>query len=104
MPDAENLAKIRQEIDYNAEAFLKMMKAASFKKYFVGLDDFDKLKTAPKGYPKDHPHISLLQHKSFIVSYHFTDKDVASPNFHKELAKVAKAIQPLNAFIKQALA
>ena len=104
MPDAENLAKIRQEIDYNAEAFLKMMKAASFKKYFSGLDEFDKLKTAPKGYPKDHPHIGLLQHKSFIVSYNFADKDVASPHFHKELAKVAKAIQPLNAFLKQALA
>ncbi|MFN5556388.1 MAG: DUF2461 family protein [Chryseotalea sp.] len=45
-----------------------------------------------------------MQHKSFIVSYNFTDKDVTNPNFHKELAKIAKAIQPLNAFLKQALA
>src|SRR5687768_2374081 len=44
MPDAANLNKIRQEIDYNSDRLLKIMKSKAFKKYYDGLDDFDKLK------------------------------------------------------------
>src|ERR1044071_9378309 len=32
MPDATNLAKIRQEIDYNADKLMKVMNSKSFKK------------------------------------------------------------------------
>lgn len=103
MPDAEKLAKIRQEIDYNPKNLLGIMKRKSFKKYFDDLDDFDKLKTAPKGYPKDHEHIHLLQHKSFVVSHGFTDKHVIDKKFVKNLAAVCKEIMPLNTFLKEAI-
>lgn len=104
MPDPGNLAKIRQEIDYNGDAFKKMMNDKKFKKYFSKLDDFDKLKTMPKGYDKAHPHIDLLKHKSFIVSHAFTDKEVKDKKFLKQVAEVAKAIKPLNEFLKNAIA
>jgi uncharacterized protein (TIGR02453 family) len=52
MPDNENLAKIRQEIDYNTKGFLKILNDKKFKKLFPALGDFDKLKTAPRGIPK----------------------------------------------------
>lgn len=103
MPNPENLAKIRQEIDYNAKAFLKILSDKKFKKYFSGLDDFDRLKTAPKGYPKDHPHIDLLKNKSFIVSHYFTDKQVRDKKFVKTAADVAKALKPLNDFLLNAI-
>lgn len=103
MPNPENLAKIRQEIDYNAKAFLKILSDKKFKKYFSGLDDFDRLKTAPKGYPKDHPHIDLLKNKSFIVSHYFTDKQVRDKKFVKTAAEVAKALKPLNDFLLNAI-
>ncbi|MBL7857324.1 MAG: DUF2461 domain-containing protein [Cyclobacteriaceae bacterium] len=103
MPDAEHLAKIRQEIDYNAKTFLKILSDKKFKKYFSGLDDFDKVKTAPKGYPKDHPHIDLLKNKSFIVSHYFTDVQVKDKKFVKQVAEVCKAVKPLNDFLKVAM-
>lgn len=103
MPDAEKLAKIRQEIDYNPKNLLSIMNRKSFKKYFDDLDDFDKLKTAPKGYPKDHEHIHLLQHKSFVVSHAFTDAQVTDKKFVKNLAAVCKEIMPLNTFLKEAI-
>lgn len=103
MPNPENLAKIRQEIDYNTKDFLKILNNKKFKKYFVGLDDFDKLKTAPKGYPKEHAHIDLLKNKSFIVTHYFTDKEVLDKKFVKTSAEVAKAIKPLNDFLLNAL-
>ncbi|GIL22210.1 MAG: TIGR02453 family protein [Bacteroidota bacterium] len=103
MPNPENLAKIRQEIDYNTNDFLKILNDKKFKKYFTGLDDFDKLKTAPKGYPKDHPHIGLLKNKSFVISHYFTDKAVQDKKFVKTAAEVAKAMKPLNDFLKAAV-
>lgn len=104
MPDASNLAKIRQEIDYNFDAFEKVLKNGKFKTWFGKLDDFDKLKTAPKGYPKDHPHLELLKHKSFIVSHHFTDKEVQDKNFLKKVVEGCKTLKPLNDYISHALA
>ena len=104
MPDAANLAKIRQEIDYNADAFARLLKDKKFRKWFKGLDDFDKLKTAPKGYAKDHPHIEVLKNKSYIVSHYFTDKEVKDKKFLKQVLEVTTAIKPLNDFLKHAIA
>lgn len=104
MPTPENLAKIRQEIDYNGKAFLKILNDKGFKKFFEGLDDFDKLKTMPKGYPKDHPQIELLKHKSFIVSHSFSDKEVSDKKFVTSIGAAAKNIKKLNSFLSEAIA
>ncbi|HEU5289306.1 MAG TPA: DUF2461 domain-containing protein [Cyclobacteriaceae bacterium] len=102
-PDPANLAKVRQEIDYNSKTFLKIIGDKKFKKYFDGLDGFDKVKTSPKGYPKDHPQIEYLKNKSFISSHSFTDAEVKDKSFVKKAAEVAKAIKPLNDFLKEAI-
>ena len=104
MPDAPNLSKIRQEIDYNADRLNKILSNKAFKKLFKGFDDFDKLKNMPKGYPKDHPHIELLKHKSYIVTHPYTDKEVTDKKFIKTVAAHAKTIRPLNDFIREAFA
>jgi len=104
MPDPANLSRIRQEIDYNTQTFIKIFNDKKFKKYFTGLDDFDKLKTAPKGYAKDHPHLELLKHKSYIVSHYFSDVQVKDKKFVKQVADVCKAIKPLNDFLSEAIA
>jgi uncharacterized protein (TIGR02453 family) len=104
MPDAGNLAKVRQEIDYNPDKLLKILNDKKFRKLFKGLDDWDRLKTAPKGYPKDHPHIDLLKNKSFVVSHPFTDAEVASPGFVKKVSDAAKVLKPFNDYLAQAIA
>jgi len=104
MPESENLAKIRQEIDYNSAKFLKILNDKKFKKNFKGLDGFDKLKTAPKGFSKDHPQLELLKHKSFIVSHYFTDIEVKDKKFVKNVTDVCKTIKPLNDYLKEAMA
>lgn len=103
MPDSANLTKIRQEIDYNFDTLKRIIGAKNFRKYFTDFDHFDTLKTAPKGYPKDHPHIKLLKLKSFVVSHRFTDKEVVDKNFVRIVATVCKTIKPLNDFIKEAI-
>ncbi|MEQ9593678.1 MAG: DUF2461 domain-containing protein [Cyclobacteriaceae bacterium] len=104
MPDATNIAKIRQEIDYSFKKFEKILKEKKFKTWFNELSDFDKLRTAPKGYPKDHPHIDLLRHKSFIVTHYFTDKEVMDKKFLKKVVEGCKTLKPLNDFLNEAIA
>ena len=104
MPSPENLAKIRQEIDYNPKGLLKILNEKEFKKYFKGLSDWDRVKTAPKGYPKDHPHIDLLKNKSFTVSHSFTDTEVKDKNFVKKVAVISKSIKRLNDYLRDAVA
>lgn len=104
MPEPANLAKIRQEIDYNGDKLEKILSNKTFKKWFGGFDDFDKMKTAPKGYPKDHPRLDWLQHRSYIVSHNFTDKEVKDKKFIGKLVDACKAMKPINDFLKEAQA
>jgi len=104
MPSPENLAKIRQEIDYNADKLLKILNNKKFKAHFPkGLEDWDKLKTMPKGYAKDHPHIDLLKNKSFVVSHSFNDSEVTKKDFSKKVAESCKLIKPLNDYLLEAI-
>lgn len=103
MPDSANLAKVRQEIDYNPNGLLKILKDKKFKSKFDGLDEYDKVKSAPKGYAKEHPHIELLKNKSFTVSHYFSDAEVKNKNFLKEVVKLCKVVKPFNDYFKTAL-
>lgn len=102
-PDAANLAKIRQEIDYSPRPLAKLFASKTFSKFFDDFDDWDRLKTAPKGYPKDHPRIDWLKNKSFTVSLSLTDKQVTDKQFVKTVATVCKSIKPLNDYIGEAI-
>jgi uncharacterized protein (TIGR02453 family) len=104
MPDPPNLSKIRQEIDYSPEVLPAILNDKKFKNLFPRLDDFDALKTTPKGYVKDHPSIDLLRHRSFIVSHPLTDRDVKNKKFVKIVAETARVLRPLNDFLKEAIA
>jgi uncharacterized protein (TIGR02453 family) len=103
MPPGDLLKKIRQEIDYNGKEINKILSDKNFKKYYGNLDPEYKLKTTPKGYDKDHPNIDLLRLTSFIVWHSFSDKEVTSKNFDKELVKASKLMKPFLGFLNSAL-
>ena len=102
MPQPEMLSAIRQEIDYNPDPFLKILKSASFKKYFKGLDEDDKLKTAPKGFEKDHPLIDILKNRHFIVSYHISDKELMGSTAQNSIISGFKAMHPFLEYLREA--
>lgn len=104
MPEPATLQAIRQEIDYNFEPLNKILKSTSFKKYFKGLDEEDKLKTAPKGFEKDHPQIELLKNKHFVVSYKLSDKNIFSKGSEKEIIAGFKAMHPFLEYLREATA
>lgn len=103
MPEAEHLKAIRQEIDYNAKELISILENPGFKKHLKKLDESDKLKTAPKGFEKDHPHIELLKLKSFTTHSPLSDKQLQEPKVLDHMIAVFQEILPLNRFIRQAI-
>lgn len=101
-PDGKQLAAVRQEIDYNPKDFKKIINSASFKKHFGELKG-EKLKTAPKGYPKDHPDLALLQFKGYFTYGIISDADMQTKDCLKLSTQKLKAMYPLNTFIQNAI-
>ncbi|MDA7501816.1 DUF2461 domain-containing protein [Chitinophagales bacterium] len=101
-PETSDLKRIREEIANDAAPLRKIINSASFKKHFGELGG-EKLKTAPRGYPKDHPAIDLLRYKSFVVRNYFTDKEVQAPGFAKVVLKYFKATRPFFDYMSEVL-
>jgi uncharacterized protein (TIGR02453 family) len=102
MPEPEILAKVRQEIDYSGDQLKKIMMNKKFRILYNDFWDEDKLKTMPKGYPKDHKYVEWLKLKSFIVTHEVSDAKVLDKKFIKTVAESFKTLKPLNDFLKQA--
>jgi uncharacterized protein (TIGR02453 family) len=100
MPPAPWLTAIREKIDESPDELVKIIKAKNFVKYFGELSG-GKLKSAPKGYPKDHPHIELLKLKSYLVVNENPDKMVLSNDFFDHVINVFKAMKPLNDYLNE---
>jgi uncharacterized protein (TIGR02453 family) len=67
MPDPKTLARYREAVDKEKSgAELATIVAALHKAGYETMAH-EVLKTAPKGYPKDHPRIDLLRHKGIAM-------------------------------------
>ncbi len=72
--------------------------AALDRRYRIGA--IDELKTAPRGYPKDHPRIELLRRKGLMMSYDFgAPKWLHSKRAADEVREVWRAAAPMNAWL-----
>jgi len=104
MPDAPQLAKIRQEIDYGFDEWKKIVESKVFKKYFVtGIEGIETLSRPPKGYDVSNPAIEYLKMKGFIVSRPFTDTELQNKNSIKEIVKTFEMMKPMIDFLNKAV-
>ena len=92
-PTPANLAKFRQEVDYNAQELKSIIEADEFKTYFPEASG-EVMKTTPKGYPADHPEINLLRRKELFFMHRYTDKEVLKPNFADEIVRGCRIMKP----------
>ncbi|MBT8295693.1 MAG: DUF2461 domain-containing protein [Gramella sp.] len=102
-PKKNILDSIRAAIDYNGADFLKIIKKKSFRDTFGDLMEDEKLKTAPKGYDKDHKYIDLLRNKSFAVSHDLTQKEIMQEDFQEKLFQVYKEMLPFRNYLNHAV-
>ena len=92
-PSPADLLRIRKELEIDAQELREIMADSDFKKVWGELQG-DAVKTAPKGFAKDHPDIDLIRHKQFLFIKKFDDKSVLSPNFKNEVIAAYTAIRP----------
>jgi uncharacterized protein (TIGR02453 family) len=98
VPPMQWLTAIREKIDDQGNKFKKILDDKDLKKYFGDIEG-EKLKSAPKGFPRDHPDIELLKMKSYLVSRIISDKEVISDGIFSLIIKACRAMKPLNDFL-----
>ena len=94
-PNKEDLFRIRKEIELDASEIKNILKDENYKKYFgEKFESLSELKTAPRGFDKEHPDLNLLRKKGFIASRKFSDAEVLSPDFVNSVDESFKALRP----------
>lgn len=105
MAEPDKLKKVRQEIDYNWDAFSKILKNKKFKEQFGDLDKSEgmSLVREPKGYEKDNPAIDYIKLKSWIGLKQIPDKALTEKELVKTITAAFEALQPMIIFLNSAL-
>jgi uncharacterized protein (TIGR02453 family) len=101
-PSPAELGAVRSAIAADARPLRKLLGAPDFLRYFGGLSG-ESLKTAPQGYPKDHPEIELLRRKQFLVAHPLEDSMVASEELVHHALSVYAAMKPFLLYLESLL-
>jgi uncharacterized protein (TIGR02453 family) len=98
LPPMPWLTGIRERIDEEGNILRKILSDKDFKKYFGGIEG-DTLKSAPKGFSRDHPDIDLLKMKSFLVSRMISDREIAGENAFDMILEGCRLMKPFHDFL-----
>ena len=101
-PEPAQLKKLRRAIDTNSEEWLGIVENPAMSAAFDGWFG-DAVKTAPKGYDKNHPLIKYLRLKDIGVFAHIPDSAFTDHSWVNIAADKAKAALPLGNFINYSL-
>lgn len=102
MPQAETLRAIRNYIADNASEFIEITQDEEFRKIYPEMYDH-KLKTAPKGFPKDHEFIDLLKYKSYVFSTTLDKKILLGDSFIDYIVHSYRELHRVNDFLNRAI-
>ena len=93
-PNKEDLLRIRKEFELDATEIRRVLADKKFQTTFGTKLEGSELKTAPKGFDKNHPNIDLIRKKGFIAVRNFTDKEVLSSDFLEVVDESFKNLRP----------
>lgn len=98
-PDPAVLKALRQSVHDNIDELEDIINQPDFSAYFANFYEQDKLKTVPRGFPKDAPHAELLKLKHFLVDHHLSRKELERKDFVSYITGLMKNGYPLNRFL-----
>jgi uncharacterized protein (TIGR02453 family) len=102
-PSSAELDAVRRAIAADAAPLKRIVAAPDFVRYFGALRG-ESLKTAPQGYPKDHPDIDLLRRKQFLAEHALSDAQVLAADAVAQITGACAALQPLLTYLQSVLA
>lgn len=93
-PAPADLLRIRKEFEMDDSEIRDILANKKFNSVwgdrFVG----NEVKTAPKGFSKEHKSIDLIKKKQYIFTKKYTDKEVLDAHFIKDVNDAFKAVRP----------
>ncbi len=101
-PEKVDLLRIRKEFEMDVTEIEKITSDKVFVSHFGELRG-ERLKSAPRDFDKTHPNIEWINLKQLYVFREFTDKEVLSPSFSKEIMSTYLAIRPFFDYMSDVL-
>lgn len=101
-PNKVDLLRIRKEFEMDDSEIRDILNDKTFSATwgdFVG----DELKTAPKGFDRDHPAIDLIRKKQYIFIKKYSDKEVLQEDFLENVNDAFKKIRPFFDYMSDVL-
>lgn len=101
-PSPEDLKHIRLQIAADPEPLQQILSSKEFIATFGQLEG-EKLKSAPKGFSKDHPAIDLINYKQFLLIKKLTDEEVQSKQYLETVVSTFQAMRPFFDYMSEIL-
>lgn len=101
-PESADLKIIREELAHDAQPLRNILADPDFKAIWGELRG-EQVKSAPKGYSKDHPNIDLLRFKGFTFMKNFSDSEALSEDFLFEIVTSFLAVRPFFDYMSEVL-
>jgi uncharacterized protein (TIGR02453 family) len=102
MPSPAQITTVRLALAADATRLRAILADREFIRYFRALEG-DKVKTAPKGFARDHPAIDLLRFKQLLAVHHVSDATVLSRSFPAHVARACRAVTPFVDYLNEVL-
>jgi uncharacterized protein (TIGR02453 family) len=102
MPEPDRLQRFRAAVDDGTSGSELESIVVTLQKGGYDVDAHDVLKTAPKGYPKDHPRIELLKRKGVVMSKSWpVGAWLGTKKAKDRVVACLEAARPLNAWLER---
>ena len=101
-PNQEDLLRIRKEFEYDTQTIKEIIEEENFVKTF-GILKGEELKTAPKGFDKNHKNIHLIRKKQFLVTKKYSNEEVFSSDFSSTVNKDFLVMRPFFDYMSEVL-
>lgn len=101
-PETPVLKKLRKAIVDNIEEFRSIIDAPEMKKLYPGWYGTP-LKTAPKGYDRNHPDIDLLRLTEYGKMHELSRSFFDNPDWPEKMAPLLLVLKPMNDFLNYSI-
>lgn len=103
-PEKEKLGAFRNAIDYDGEEFHSLVHDSEFQRFFGGMSSMTPgLKTAPRGYPKDHPWVEYLRLRSITATRDLSKAEILSDSFSDLIAEGYQIFRPMESYLQKVM-
>jgi len=101
-PEPKDLLRIRKELGVSGDEFREILNEPSFKSTWGELVG-EELKSAPRGFDKQHPEIDLIRKKQFLFMIRFEDNEVEKNDFSERVNSALQEVRPFVDFMSDVL-